>query len=237
MEEINYKERVTRRVREEYGQFISQQLAEKDTQKVINNAFMIHFYSAMYGYFTNKRDCNLNEKEFESLDSVGSNPLFYMFQDFRDRDYECVHTTEAAENFAKSFIEEWENTIRLADENNGKGIVSFVKRCVDSEFRFYRMEEERKPAKIVFDDCYEISFYAQVRDYLCDCDDAEKLEPIHYRALSEDGNNILALLYDYYKKDGSASITDWSDIHDMIRKYNEKFHQGILRKEGEMEIE
>ncbi len=235
---VNHREKVKENVRKEYGEFISQYQNETDVKKIMDDAFMIHFYSDMYTYLTQDGYYDLTDEEYKILDSVGKYPLFYMFQDFRGRDYDAVHTKEGVEAFTKSFIEDWDNTIKQVEENDNQNVVELVKIMVDNEYQIFRMEEERKPSKQVFDDSYQIYFYTELRDYLCDCqEDCERLEDRHYRALYEDKSNILALLFEFYTKEEDAHITGWSDIHDMVRNYNKKYHQDILDRAEEIEIE
>ncbi len=233
MEEINYKERVIGKVKKEYNDLLTKNLNEENKQTIINSAFALYFYKEMYLYFTSNK-CGLTENEFEVLDSVGEYPLLYMFQDFDNREYESVHSLEGAECFAKSFIEEWDNTLKAVEKNELKTTVNYVKQRVDNEYLAYRQRETMKPKEEIFDNSHQNYVYTELWNYLCLGSGEDELEDIQYRALCEDGRYILPNLYEYYTKKEHAGINTWTDIRELVRGYNQKYHQNIIEGENEL---
>ena len=101
-----------------------------------------------------------------------------------------------------------------------------VKEREQAEFDRFYAETMEKPPKEIFADNYKIRFYEEISEFLKYNED--EIEDIHYEALSEDGDSVLSLLYDYYLKNEYASINNYSDTADLIRDYTEYYHEDIL---------
>lgn len=103
-----------------------------------------------------------------------------------------------------------------------------VEKSVENEYKnFYDFEISRTKEQIINTDNYKIRFYNELSVFLGE-DGREFLSAEQYAALYKDSPNILSDLYDYYLDNEYASINNYSDTAELIKDYNDKYHDDIL---------
>ncbi len=101
-----------------------------------------------------------------------------------------------------------------------------VEENVRKEFDLFFAEEMAKPKEEIFNDHRMILFYSELNEYLSSIRNG--LDKDHYRCLYEEGESVIASLYDFYGSVNDTSIDTWDDITDLVHDYNETYHHRIL---------
>lgn len=120
----------------------------------------------------------------------------------------------------------------MTEEINYKAAVA---ENAKQEFNKFHAAEMKKTKEEIFNDYYEIHFYNELKEFLTADEENCCLDDDGFRCLYEDGTSVIACLYDYYLKDEFASTTNWEEISDFIKRYNERYYSNIL--EGGTQVE
>lgn len=103
-----------------------------------------------------------------------------------------------------------------------------VEKSVENEYKnFYDFELSRTTEQIINTDNYKIRFYNELSVFLGE-DGRDFLTDEQYEALYKDSPNIISFLYDYYLGSEYASINNYSDTAELIKDYNDKYHDDVL---------
>lgn len=114
-----------------------------------------------------------------------------------------------------------------------KSIIEEVQESALLEYLDFKERELQKDKEEIFRDYYEIYFYEEMSNFICDCDEA--IDEKHFKCLHKDKGHILSSMYDCYLKNEYASINNFDDIYDLVINYNKKYHHKTLY-ECEFEI-
>ena len=103
-----------------------------------------------------------------------------------------------------------------------------IRDSVEAEYqKFYQEELKKSPEDLITKDNYKIRFFNELSVFLGE-DIHDNLSEGDLEALYADSPQILESLYDYYLSTEYASINNYSDIADMIRDYNDSYHEDIV---------
>ena len=110
---------------------------------------------------------------------------------------------------------------------------TLVAENVKKEYERFCADKLRQSKEEIFADSNEIQFYKEIHGYL-----TNSLNPLdyeHYKALSAEGESVIALLYDENLKCERTNIGDWDRITNFIDDYARRFHKEIFKEETELE--
>ncbi len=102
-----------------------------------------------------------------------------------------------------------------------------------TEYDRFCAKELTKSKEEIFGDSYEIQFYKEIHGYLTN--DKNPLDYEHNKALSQEGDKVISLLYERYLHDEYASVNTWDDITDFIDSYTRRYYSEIFNGGSELE--
>lgn len=105
--------------------------------------------------------------------------------------------------------------------------MQLVRESVEAEYQDFFAAEMAKPKEELIRDSYVINFYNELHSFL-GVDIEDNLTERDLEALHKDSPKILSSLYNYFLSNEYASVNNYSDVAEMIRDYNDKYHAEIV---------
>ena len=131
------------------------------------------------------------------------------------------------DDFSEEKIVPYLQTKAAATDEN-MSLEERVKESVEKEYQaFYAEEVKKTPEELINRDNYKIRFFNEMSAFLGE-DIKDNLTDRDLQALLVDSPQILENLYDYYLGSEYASINNYSDDADLVRDYNDKYHEEIV---------
>ena len=97
--------------------------------------------------------------------------------------------------------------------------ISKIQKNADISFERFKSKQLTYSKETIFQNAGEIRFFIEIKEYIADDSNLEKIQKEHLKKLSELGVNTIDILYDYYIKSEYASIETWGAIDQMLLNF------------------